>query len=537
MFGLAGRESYLPLPRVRSRAPLAISGEWDRLIVLANRAPCRHEHGPGGRIAQTRTASGVVTALEPLVAACSGIWVAHSAGGADNLVVDERCGLNVPPANPRYRLRYVSLDADEHRGFYYGFANEALWPLCHSVHVPAVFRSDDFRHYESATTRFVNAVASESNGGSPLVFVQDYHFALAPRRLRKALPSSTVVGFWHIPWPHVRMFRTCPWHRELLDGMLGSDVIGFQTPEDANNFIECVHTLLRADTDGRRTITYRGRPTRVGAYPVGAEWDNPVIRALPGARVCRSEILRDFDLPDHAWLGVGVDRLDYTKGLHEKFLAIERALELCPPLRGRFTFIQVAEPSRNCLPHYREARARLHEATARINGRFGTTGYTPIRLLEAHHEAEEVYRLYRAADVCHVGSLHDGMNLVAKEFVCARDDERGVLLLSEFTGSARQLRTAVLVNPYAVDATAGALARACTMSPAEQAMRMRLMRANVRAFDATWWATRLLEDASTALMHRRAQCDQRAEERIQVALAGQREARERSLAPAYTNAE
>ena len=522
--------------RVHSQTPLSIAGEWDRLIVLAHRAPYRHEHGPGGRIAQTRTASGLVTALEPLVGACSGVWVAHSAGGADNAVVDERCGLNVPPANPRYRLRYVSLDADEHCG-YYGFANEALWPLCHAVHVPAVFRSSDFQHYQGATARFVNAVVSESVGRSPLILVQDYHFALAPRRLRKALPSSTVVQFWHIPWPHMRIFRTCPWHRELLDGMLGSDLVGFQTTEDADNFIECIRTLLRADTDEQRTITYRGRTTRVGVYPVGVDWDNASVRALPTARVCRAEILREFDLPDHAWLGIGIDRLDYTKGLHEKFLAIERALEIRPPLRGRFMFVQVAEPSRDSLAAYRDARGRLHAVTARINGRFGTTSYTPIRLLETHADAEHVYRLYRAADVCHVGSLHDGMNLVAKEFVHARDDERGVLLLSEFTGSARQLRTAVLINPYAIDATAEAIAGACTMSVAEQSVRMRLMRANARTFDATWWATRLLEDASTTIRRRGPQHDQQPHEGIEIALAAQCEARERSLTPAYTNAE
>jgi len=498
MFRQAGRAGLFPPPWVRSRRPAGFSRTWDRLIVLANRAPYRHEHAPDGRVTLTRTASGLVTALEPLVAACSGTWVAHAAGSADTLVGDPRDLQEIPPADPRYRVRYVPLEAEQHRGFYYGFANEALWPLCHSVSVAAVFRVSDFRHYEAANARFVDAVAQEAGGDAPVVLVQDYHFALAPRRLRKLLPASTVISFWHIPWPNVRVFRTCPWYRELLTGLLGSDVIGFQTNEHAENFIDCVRTLLRANVDAHRNITYCRHTTRVGVYPVGVEWDNAVMRATPSAEVCRAEVLRYFDLRQDVYLGIGIDRLDYTKGIREKFLAIERALEQYPALRGRLSFVQVAEPSRDCLPVYRDERARIREATARINGRFGTTSYTPIRLLETHHDASELSRFYRAADVCYVGSLDDGMNLVAKEFVRARADERGVLLLSEFTGAAEQLRTAVLVNPFDIDSSAAALANACTMSQAEQCARMRLLRANVRAFDACWWADRLLTDAEAS---------------------------------------
>ena len=494
MFGQSGRQGLLPRSRKDSRWRFEIPKEWDRIVVLANRAPYRHEQTPAGRITQTRTASGLVTALEPLVDACGGVWVAHGEEN-DHLAGDGRGALDVPAANPRYRIRYVALDPEQHHGFYYGFANEALWPLCHLVHVPAVFRAHDFQHYEAANSRFVGAVAEEAGPGSSLILVQDYHFALAPRRLRKLLPANTVVHFWHVPWPHPRAFRTCPWHRELLDGMLGSDVIGFQTVEDARNFTDSVSSLLHADVDGQHTIRYRGHSTRVAAFPVGIDCDNAIARATPPAPACRAEVLRQFDLPDHVWLGVGVDRLDYTKGLSQKFLAIERALELHPELRRRFAFIQVAEPSRQCLPAYRDARAALHEITARINRRFGTTSHTPIRLLEAHHDAGDIYRLYRAADLCYVGSLHDGMNLVAKEFAFARNDERGVLILSEFAGAAQQLRTAVLVNPYAIDAAAEAIARACTMPAAEQSARMRLLRANVRTFDARWWAERVLSGA------------------------------------------
>jgi trehalose 6-phosphate synthase len=277
--------------------------------------------------------------------------------------------------------------------------------------------------------------------------------------------------------------------------VLGSDIIGFQTTQDAANFVECVRTLLHAEVDARRRVNYRRHSTRIGVYPVGVDWENATVRSTPPADVCRSNVRRDFDLSDSVYLGVGVDRLDYTKGLNEKFLAIERALEWYPSLRGRFAFVQVAEPSRECLPAYLDARTKLRETVARVNGRFATTSYTPIRLLEVHLDAADVYRLYRAADLCYVGSLHDGMNLVAKEFVAARHDERGVLVLSEFAGAAQQLRTAVLINPYAIDDTAEALASACGMSEAEQCARMRLMRASVRACDARWWAGRLLTDA------------------------------------------
>ena len=482
--------------RERSRASLDISHARERVIVLANRAPFTHERTGDGGVSLKRSASGLVTALEPLVEACSGIWVAHGAGNADTACADDRGGLDVPPANPQYRLRYVWLPDHEHRGYYYGFANEGLWPLCHSVHVQPVFRSTDFRMYQLANARFAAAVCEEAEGTSPLVLVQDYHFALAPRILRSRLPLSTVVAFWHIPWPHPRVFKVCPWSHEVLDGLLGSDIVGFQTREDCANFLDTIESTLPADVDRRQNVvTFRGHSTQVRAYPVGVEWANPFVRATPAAKACRARVCRDLQLPAGVRVGVGIDRLDYTKGINEKFLAIERLLEMHPEFRGRFVFVQIAEPSRECLPAYRTARAQLVETAERVNRRFGTDICRPIVLLEAHHEPADVYRMYRAADFCYVGSLHDGMNLVAKEFVCARDDERGVLVLSQFTGAAQQLGAALVVNPYAVDESADVLAQALCMSDAEQSKRMRLMRRVVEKFDTYWWADRLLHDA------------------------------------------
>jgi trehalose 6-phosphate synthase len=496
MFTLPDRhENHIRSPE-RARASSSRPCEWDRLIVLANRAPFTHDRTDEGGIRVRRTASGLVTALEPLVQAHSGVWVAHGAGSADTLVVDDRGGLSVPPANPRYRLRYVSLSEEEHRGYYCGFANEGLWPLCHAAGVEPVFRSTDFRMYLRANIRFAAAAAEEAVGRSPLLLVQDYHFALAPRLLRQRRPSSTVVAFWHIPWPHPHIFRTCPWATELLDGLLGSDIVGFQTREDCSNFLGSVEAMVGADVDSVHNIVrYRGRSTRVRAYPVGVEWGSPVARATPSAAVCRERTCRELALPAGVTLGVGIDRLDYTKGINQKFLTIERLLELRPEFRERFVFVQVAEPSRDSLPAYRTARAELVTTTERINARFGTGAYRPIRLIEKHHEPAEVYRLYRAADFCYVGSLHDGMNLVAKEFVAARSDERGVLVLSELAGAAQQLRAALMIDPYAIDRSADVLARALTMSVGEQLKRMRVLRASVAEFDSRWWADQLLSDA------------------------------------------
>jgi trehalose 6-phosphate synthase len=468
----------------------------NRLIVLANRAPLKHDYSQG-RVVTTRTASGLVTALEPLLLEYSGTWVAHAAGQADAHVMDERRGLDVPPANPQYRIRYVSLPYSEFIGYYHGFANEGLWPLCHAANVQPVFRRRDYEMYRAANTRFAAVVAEEAGGDSARILVQDYHYALAPRLLRNQLPDSKVVAFWHIPWPRPRTFRTCPWAIELLDGLLGSDAIGVQTDDDRRNLLGCVEALLDAGVDvNEGTIDFRGRVTTVRVWPVGVDGGNEVIQSTPSPAECRERLCRELGLPQDVRLGVGIDRMDYTKGINEKFLAVERLLESHPHLVGRFAFIQIAEPSRDCIDAYRAARTRVVETCERVNSRFRTGAFQPIQLVERHHEPADVYRYYRAADVCYVGSLHDGMNLVAKEFVAARVDERGVLVLSEFAGAARQLRGALLVNPLRIEQSAEALACALTMPAIEQQKRMRVLRDNVRSFDASWWAKELLGQAA-----------------------------------------
>jgi trehalose 6-phosphate synthase len=469
------------------------------IVVLANREPFRHDRTPSGAIEVKRSAGGLVTALEPLIQASSGVWVAHGAGTADRIVVDGRDGLDVPPSNPRYRLRRVWLDADEERGYYYGFANEGLWPLCHRTGLQPIFRSGDFNLYSRINRRFAAAVRDEVDGDTPLVLVQDYHLALAPRAIRERLPRSTILAFWHIPWPAPREYAICPWARQLLEGLLGSSIVGLQTPDDCRNFLDTVEAFLDARVDRRRNvITYAGLRTTVRAYPVSIEWPNHLACQSPPVETCRSAVRRQLQLAADVRLGVGVDRLDYTKGINEKFLAVERLLESRPEYLGRFVFVQIAEPSRGVLPAYREVRAQIRHTADRINVRFGTDQYRPIILLESRHEPEDVYRYLRAADLCYVGSLHDGMNLVAKEFVSARDDDRGVLILSEFAGAARQLTAALVVDPRAIDQAAQALAEALSMSDEEQSRRMRAMRAIVAEFNAFRWAGEMLADAAEA---------------------------------------
>jgi trehalose 6-phosphate synthase len=481
----------------RLRASLASSFQGESIVVLANREPFRHDRAVDGGIDISRSSGGLVTALEPLIQACSGIWVAHGSGTADRCVVDGRGGLTVPPASPSYRLRRVWLEAEEERGYYSGFANEGLWSLCHRAHVPPIFRPEDFKMYEAVNARFAEAVCEEVETSWPLVLVQDYHFALAPRCIREHLPSSTIVTFWHIPWPDPRAFAICPWNRQLIEGLLGSSIVGFQTPHDCQNFIETVESSVDAVIDQRRqVITYGDRQAAVRAYPVSVEWPSQWARQSPPVDMCRTDVRRQLGLPPDILLVVGVDRLDYTKGLDEKVRAIERLLEMHPEFRERLVLAQIAEPSRAGLAAYQAYRSRLKDTTHRVNTRFGTDSYRPIIQLEVHHEPADVYRFLRAADVCYVGSLHDGMNLVAKEFVAARDDDRGVLILSEFAGAARELKTALIVNPRAIDDCAEAVAKALRMSREEQSTRMRAMRSVVAEFNAYRWAGDMLADAA-----------------------------------------
>jgi len=476
----------------------------EKIVILANREPYIHHRDASGEVRVLHPASGLVTALEPVMRACSGVWVAHGSGNADRDAADRDGRVWVPPDEKSYQIRRIWLSSAEEKGYYYGFANEGLWPLCHVAHARPHFRSEDWDHYVRVNRRFAEAACAEAASDDPIILVQDYHFALAPRMIRERLPRATILSFWHIPWANSERFAICPWQQELLHGMLGASIIGFHTQFHCNNFLETVERFLEARVDREQFgVVLDGRTTLVRPYPISIEWPNRWLETAPPVEACRRSVFAELGLRDDALLGVGVDRLDYTKGIEERLNAVERMLERYPHFRGRFSFVLLAAPSRMEIERYRALNDSVEALAARINERFGSDGYRPIILKRTHHEPPTVFRYYRAADVCYVSSLHDGMNLVAKEFVAARDDDAGVLVLSHFTGAARELTEALVVNPYDLEESSAALARAVTMSRAEQAERMRAMRSMVAHFNVYRWAGRMLMDAAQLRQHER----------------------------------
>jgi trehalose 6-phosphate synthase len=469
----------------------------EKIVILANREPYIHQHTADGGIEVQHPASGLVTALEPVMRACSGVWVAHGSGDADRETVDRDDHVSVPPGEESYHIRRVWLSEEEQQGYYYGFSNEGLWPLCHVAHARPVFRADDWRQYRAVNQKFADAVCSEVDSKDPIILVQDYHFALAPAMIRKRLPAATVIVFWHIPWPNAERMGICPWRNELLEGLLGSSILGFHTQLHCNNFLDSVDRYLETRIDRENNaVVMQGHRTLIRPYPIALEWPVRWVETSPSPEECRAHVWKEFGLKSNALLGVGVDRLDYTKGVEERLLAVELLLERYPEFQGRFSFAQLAAPSRTKIERYKELNATIEHLAERINQRFGKENYKPIILLRSHHEPPEVFRFFRAADVCYVSSLHDGMNLVAKEFVAARTDLKGVLVLSEFTGAARELTEALIVNPYDLEASSDALAAALAMPIEEQQDRMRSMRSLLVQFNVYRWAGKMLVDAA-----------------------------------------
>jgi trehalose 6-phosphate synthase len=480
----------------RLKATLLQHLEGERIVVLANRAPYLHEKTPAG-VSVLHPASGLVTALEPVMRACSGVWVAHGSGSADRDTVDAHDRVAVPPGEKSYLLRRVWLSEQEENGYYYGFANEGLWPLCHLAHTRPVFRESDWQYYAAVNRKFAKAVCEEVDSDDPIILVQDYHFALAPKMIRERLPRATILTFWHIPWPNAERVGICPWRDELISGLLGSSIVGFHTQQHCNNFLDSVDAFVECRIDREVTAVIQGsHKTLVRPYPISIEWPVRWLAEVASVKECRASVRAELGLAPDVLLGVGIDRLDYTKGVEERLQAVDELLARHRELRGRFTFVQLAAPSRTKIDRYRQLSERVEEIAGEINQRWTDGTYRPIVLLRAHHEPPTVFRYYRAADLCYVSSLHDGMNLVAKEFVAARDDERGVLVLSEFTGAARELTEALIVNPYDLGEASEALAAALRMPAEEQAERMRSMRRLVKEFNVYRWAGRMLVDAA-----------------------------------------
>ncbi|MEW6325364.1 MAG: trehalose-6-phosphate synthase [Nitrospirota bacterium] len=465
------------------------------LFVVSNREPYMHVR-KGSRIDTIVPASGLVTALEPVLRACDGTWIAHGSGDADMEMTDLQGRLRVPPEDPRYTLRRVWLTKQEENGYYYGFANEGLWPLCHIAHTRPTFRADDWAQYESVNRKFADVVCEELEGTTePCVLIQDYHFALLPRLIKEKRPDARVAIFWHIPWPNPESFGICPWQRELLQGILGADLIGFHIQFHCNNFLETVDRTLESRVDWERfTVDREGHTSWVKPFPISIGLHEPSA-SPPDGEASRAALLKDCGVTAR-FVGVGVDRIDYTKGIIERFLGIERFLEKYPQYQGQFTFFELGSPSRTLIKRYHDLVGEVEAVVDRINWRFKTKDWMPIVFLKKHHSHGEIRSFYKAADVCLVTSLHDGMNLVAKEFVAARTDEQGALILSQFTGASRELRDALLINPYDTEQIADAIRYALEMEPRKQQERMRRLREALKTHNVYRWTANLVRELS-----------------------------------------
>jgi trehalose 6-phosphate synthase len=466
-----------------------------QIIAVSNREPYIHNR-TGDRIEIQQPASGLVSALEPVMRACGGTWIAHGSGSADRETVDAGDHVRVPPDDPRYVLRRMWLNEMEQRGYYYGLANEGLWPLCHIAYVRPVFREGDWQQYRRVNEQFAQAVRDEASRPDPIILVQDYHFALLPRLVRDLLPDATIITFWHIPWPNSETFGICPWRVEILEGLLGSTILGFHTRFHCNNFIDTVDRFLESRIDRElASITLGGHETFIRPYPIAIEWPPAGMKNQLPIEEARAAVRARYGLPADMHIAIGVERFDYTKGILDRMHAVDSFLSNYPQWVGKFVLLQIAAPTRSELATYLQLQSEARDLAGAINDRYQREDWKPILLIAEHHEARQVFELFRAADICIVSSLHDGMNLVAKEFVAARDDEGGVLILSSFAGASRELSEAILVNPYDPHSMGDALYRALAMPRSEQRQRMRVMREHIRTRNVYRWAGKMLLDA------------------------------------------
>jgi trehalose 6-phosphate synthase len=462
-----------------------------KLIVVSNREPYMHIH-EGKDIKCIVPASGLITAMEPILKASSGLWIASGSGDADKETVDKHNKVEVPPEAPKYTLRRLWLTKEEENHFYYGFSNEGLWPLCHIAHTRPTFRNDDWRYYKKVNEEFAKAVLDETkNEEEPFILIQDFHFALLPELIKREKPKAKVAIFWHIPWPNPESFGICPWQREILNGMLGADLIGFHTQYHCNHFLETVNNALESRVLWENfSVKMGGRTTYIKPFPISIaftlkDFDIDLPKIKP------SQLLTEYGLKAQ-FIGIGVDRIDYTKGIVEKFLSVERFLEKNPSYVGKFTFIQIGAPSRTQLKSYSDTIIAVENETNRINLRFKSKNWKAILLLKRHHSHEEIAPLYSSADFCMITSLHDGMNLVAKEFVASRHQNDGSLILSRFAGASQELQGAIIINPYDIEKSADAIKLALEMTKEEQNQRMTQMRLVIVRHNIYSWAASLL---------------------------------------------
>ncbi|MFH1406973.1 MAG: trehalose-6-phosphate synthase [Candidatus Omnitrophota bacterium] len=464
-------------------------------IVASNRQPYVHIYKKG-KIEYQRGAGGVITALDPIMQACGGTWVAYGNGEADSKVTDDKGRVKVPPQNPNYTLKRVWLTKQEEDGFYYGYSNEALWPLCHMVFQRPVFRKEDWSYYVKVNEKFADAIIKEVGKRKVFVWIQDYHLCLLPKYLKEKLGKQLISAhFWHIPWPNYETFRTCPQRKEILEGLLSNDLLGFHIQYHCNNFLDVIDREMESKINRERFSVVRGgHETLIKPYPISVDFEgtNKISASDEVARVTE-DLKQEYSLEGTKVL-LGLDRLDYTKGIPERLLAIDRLLETHPELKEKIVFIQMGEISRIHIPRYKALNDEINAMVENINWKHSTSSWKPIILVRRHLSFPELIAFYRLGDICIVSSLHDGMNLVAKEFVSSRSDEQGMLVLSQFTGAARELTDAVLVNPYDRDQFSNGIYAALNLPEEERSKRMKKMRDVVKESNIFTWAGKILTE-------------------------------------------
>ncbi len=468
------------------------------VILVSNREPYMHVY-KGGEVEIIMPASGMAIALDSLMQTTSGTWVAAGSGPADREACTHGDSLMVPPQDPKYKLRRLWLTRQEERDYYYGFSNQALWPLCHLAYIRPRFDPGQWETYKAVNRKFAEAVLSEVNEPQhTIVFIQDYHFALLPRLLKEAEPNLVVSQFWHIPWPNYEIFRICPWGREILDGLLGNDLLGFHLQYHCNNFFDTVDRTLEARVDMERFSVFRQeKETRVWPFPISIDFGRFETWARsPFTDALILELRHRLNLGG-VKVGLGVDRLDYTKGIPERLEAINIFFRKYPQYQQRFIFIQLGPQSRLHIPSYKQLNALVDSWEEEINSQYAQGRWKPLILLKDHYTQEQVVAFYRLADIMLVNSLHDGMNLVAKEYVASRIDGGGALLLSPFTGASRELTSAYTVNPYNPEEIADTIFQALEDQPENKAARLAAMRAWVQEHNIFQWSARFLQ----ALIH------------------------------------
>lgn len=467
------------------------------LFVVSNREPYMHvTDKTTGKPKCVRPASGVVTAIDPILRACGGTWVALASGDADKDFVNSKNKLGVPPEDNRYILKRLWITEEQEKGFYLGFANEGIWPLCHITHTRPIFREEDWKMYKEVNQKFADSILEELPAENPMIFIQDYHFTLLPRMIKEKRPDAIIALFWHIPWPNPEVFAICPYQEEILDGMLGSDLIGFHVQYHCNNFMETANRLLESKVDNERFCIIRaGKETLIRPYPISIDMN--YYRGNMAASPEQAEKIRsELNLMDKI-VAVGVDRIDYTKGIAERALAVDRFLEKNPEYIGKFVFVQLGSPSRTDIKRYSDLEKEIEDIIEKKNAKYATDKWKPIIYLKRHFSQEEIKPFYALADICIVSSLHDGMNLVSKEYVASKNDLSGVLILSKFTGASKEFSDAIQINPYSIEDFADALKAACEMPEEEKTRRMENMRNIIEENNIYKWAAAIVTDLTS----------------------------------------